>query len=262
MPFAQKILLNVPPLILGAIIVATGVLLSIAGLLVVRHFIPHQRLKIHNDVAGFMFGTLGVIYAVLLAFTVIIVWENFDKASENVEKEANCLADLYTDASALGDPFKKEVQKLLYKYGTMVVNIEWETLSRGEISPLVQKVVKDIWGHYVNYLPKTKTEEIFFEESIKHLNELSELRRLRFMESHTGIRPMLWFILVIGGIITIVFTFFFGTENFNAQLIMTILLSMIISLILFTIMEFDYPFTGKAGIQPEPFRQLIVFKQD
>lgn len=260
MSFSQKLLLNLPPIFLGIVIVVSVVVLSIIGLITVRRFIPHQKLKLHNDVAGFMFGTLGVIYAVLLAFTVIIVWENYDKADANVEKEANCLADLYVDAGAFQNPFGKEAQKMFYKYGKAVVYEEWETLGRGEISPHVNKIVNNLWAHYISYLPKNITEEIFFKESVKHLNELGELRRLRFMESHTGINPILWFVLILGGIITIVFTFFFGMENLKAQLVMTTLLAMIISLILFTILEFDYPFTGRAGISPDPFMELLVFK--
>ena len=31
----------------------------------------------HNEVAGFIFATVGVVYAVLLAFVVIVVWEQF-----------------------------------------------------------------------------------------------------------------------------------------------------------------------------------------
>lgn len=260
MPFAQKLLLNIPPLFLGIIIVGFAVVFSICGILIIRRFISHEKLKIHNDVAGFIFGTLGVTYAVLLAFTVIIVWENYDEASANVEKEANCLADLYVDAEAFGDPFKKEVQTLLYEYGKAVANEEWETLSRGEISPHVQQIVKNIWAHYKSYLPKNLTEEVFFKESVSHLNELGELRRLRLMESHTGINPILWFVLIFGGTITIVFTFFFGMQNLKAQLIMTTLLAIIISLILFTILEFDYPFTGNASISSGPFKELLVFK--
>jgi hypothetical protein len=35
-----------------------------------------ERLTSNNEIAGFKFATVGVIYAVLLAFAVIAVWEN------------------------------------------------------------------------------------------------------------------------------------------------------------------------------------------
>lgn len=256
MLFAQKLILNVPPVLLGTIIVLSAVILSVAGLLIMRRFIPHQKLKLHNDVAGFMFGTLGVIYAVLLAFTVIIVWETFDNASSIVEKEASFLADLYRDAEAFQEPFRKEVNNLFLEYGKAIVTDEWKTMSRGEKSRLVQEIQDKIWTHYTSYLPKNLTEEVFFRESVDKLNELCELRRQRLMESLNGVDTILWFVLIVSGIITIVFTFFFGTENLRAQIIMTSLLAIVISLILFTILEFDYPFTGNLSVSPEPFKHL------
>ena len=38
----------------------------------------------HNDVAGFIIAVVGVIYAVLLAFVVIVSWENFSQAESTV----------------------------------------------------------------------------------------------------------------------------------------------------------------------------------
>lgn len=261
MPIEQIAILKIPYYILGSIIVLFTVSLSLSGLFVVRRLISHKRLKPHNDVAGFIFGTMGVIYAVLLAFTVIVVWENYDEASTNVEKEAIYLADIYRDSECLQDPFRSELWKLLKEYGKAIVVEEWRTLSWGEQGRYTQKVQDDIWKLYGKYIPKNETERIFFEESVRKLDDLCELRRLRLMESSAGISHILWFVLVAGGLITICFTFFFGMENLRAQVLMTILLSAIISLILFTILEFDYPFTGNLSISSKPFKQIRLLRE-
>jgi len=256
MHFEQELIYKYSPLFLGSIIVTATVLFSLTGLLVVRRLIHHERLKLHNDVAGFMFSTLGVIYAVLLAFTVIVVWENFDKATSDVQLEANSLADLYRNAEGMQFPFSNEVGILLREYGKAIVNDEWKTQEFGEKSAKVQALQDKIWRLYITYEPKTETDRIFFEESVKVLNDLCKYRRLRLMEAKEGISDILWFVLIVCGIITIVFTFFFGTENLNAQIIMTLLLAITIALILFTILEFDYPFTGNLSVSPEPFKNL------
>jgi hypothetical protein len=66
-------------------------------------------------------------------------------------------------------------------------------------------------------------------------------------------------VLVSGGMITILFTLFFGTENFFAHLIMTSLLSALIGLILFTIMVMDYPFSGSVSVSPEAFKVILQY---
>lgn len=259
MSFTQLLIFNIPPILLGTIIVALSVILSIIGLLIFRRFISAKELKMHNDVAGFVFNTLGVIYAVLLAFTVIVVWESFDKSTSTVESEASCLAALYRDAEAFQPQAKEEIWSLLTGYGKAIVTEEWKTVAKGEKGVETQKAQDALCAYYEKYLPKTKTEEIFFEESVHKLNELCELRRLRLMESRNGIDAILWFVLISCGVITIVFTFFFGMENIRNQIMMTSLLAATIALILFTILEFDYPFTGNLSVSSDPFKRLRMF---
>lgn len=45
-----------------------------------RRFVPGDALAASNEVAGNYLQTLGTIYAVLLAFTVVVVWQQFNDA--------------------------------------------------------------------------------------------------------------------------------------------------------------------------------------
>src|SRR6478752_5628283 len=49
------------------LLVGATVLLSIAGTLLVRRLASVEVLQRHNDVAGFIYAVIGVVYAVLLA---------------------------------------------------------------------------------------------------------------------------------------------------------------------------------------------------
>ena len=71
MPLMQRILLTMPTFALGAIMIFGSIAASAAGLVIVRRCIPIKKLRLHNDVAGFIFTTIGVIYGVILAFLVV-----------------------------------------------------------------------------------------------------------------------------------------------------------------------------------------------
>jgi hypothetical protein len=58
-------------------------------------------LKRGHGIAGPIFSTLGVVYAVLLAFAIIVVWQSFDTTQNNVVREANYYADIYRDSVGL-----------------------------------------------------------------------------------------------------------------------------------------------------------------
>jgi Na+/proline symporter len=68
----------------GFIIIGLGTLLATLGPTVVRHFVDLKRLSANNEIAGFKFATVGVLYAVLLAFAIIVVWQKYSDAETTV----------------------------------------------------------------------------------------------------------------------------------------------------------------------------------
>ena len=259
MPFAQKLLLYIPAIPLGIMVVLLAVGLSMLGLLIVWRLIPRQVLKVHNDLTGAMFEAVALAYTVLLAFVVVISWQDFDKATIHVETQANCLVDIYRGSAAFSQPFKDEVRTRIKEYAQVVVDDEWSLLARAEESMKARAVLKKIWALYTEYEPKTEREKAFFADAIRKLDDLREARRLCIIDAGTGIQPILWFILIAGAVVTIGFTFFFGSDKFMPHMIMAATLAAIIALILFTILSFDYPFTGSICISPEIFKQTINF---
>jgi hypothetical protein len=257
MPLVQRLLLCVPVIPLGAIMVFFLVALSIGGLSIVWRFVPRQMLKAHNDLTAAIFEAIAMAYTVLLAFVVVISWQNFDRAEEHTVKEANCLVGLYSDSAAFVQPFQNDLRSLIKEYVNVVISEEWTALGRGEESVKAIDALRDLWGLYTSYEPKTKKEELFLAESIHKLDDLRDMRRLRIIDSRTGVHPVLWFVLLVGAITTISFTFFFGSDKFLTHAIMASVLSMIIALILLTIVSFDFPFTGSVRIGPETFQEGI-----
>ena len=256
MSFSQQLVANMPSFVLAAIMVAIAVIISVGGMLFVHRFIPHHRLKAHNDITGPIFSTLGVIYAVMLAFMVVIIWQKFDRAGVNVDMEANCIVNLYVDAEPFEESFRQDIRGRIVEYTKAIVD-EWDAMGRGDANLAGGKLIEGLAIAYSAYSPKNETDKIFFKESVHKMNELFSLRIFRLVDARRGLHPLLWFVLIIGGVITIIFTIFFGTESLRAKILMSTLLAILIVLVLFTILEFSFPFTGKASISSEAFEVLL-----
>ncbi len=84
---------------LWVVVIVGGV--SVGGLLVFRKAVSHTRLENANAVSGTMFQLAGVLYAVLVAFMVVVAWEQFGDAEDASEMEAAAIADLLRDSAAL-----------------------------------------------------------------------------------------------------------------------------------------------------------------
>ena len=258
MPFQQWILVNIPTWVIATIMLAVAVGTAVGGVLLVRRFFNVGSLKQHHDVAGPIFSTLGVIYAVLLAFAIVIVWQDFDKTQNDVILEANYYGDIYRDSVGMPEPFRSQLTSAMDDYINAIINDEWKLLAVGQRSMIVQEKSDQIWKMYGDFEPKTDKEKIFLAEILNRANAAGELRRQRIADASTGIHPVLWFVLLFGGIITVAFTFFFGSENLGAQLIMTTLLAVLIVLILFTILIMDFPFSGDLIIPPDAFKLVLM----
>ncbi|CAN5742102.1 hypothetical protein BH20ACT12_BH20ACT12_10660 [soil metagenome] len=113
-------------------------LVALGGLELVQRLVPADSRQQHNDVAGFIYAALGVIYAVLLALVVIAVWEEYRAADETVEQEANALAEIFWLAHRLPEPEGTHLQELAISYAEEVVDNEWPLMEQGQAPLMTQ----------------------------------------------------------------------------------------------------------------------------
>jgi len=69
---------------------------------------------------------------------------------------------------------------------------------------------------------------------------------------------VLWFVLIVGGLITLGYPAFFAASNVGAQVLMTAALAALVALSLLLALAFDFPFTGTPHISREPFADALV----
>jgi hypothetical protein len=87
-------LTSLPLWLPGVMVVGLGTLLAMLGPALVRRHVDVKRLAANNEIAGFKFATIGVLYAVLLAFAIIVVWGKFSDAEVDVVQEAGAAENL------------------------------------------------------------------------------------------------------------------------------------------------------------------------
>src|SRR5918994_1097280 len=117
--------------VLGVLVVGGACLAAVAGLESVQRLVPYEKRQEHNDVAGFLYAVVGVIFAVLLALLVIAVWEHYQKANETVESEANGVADIAWLAHQLPEPERHVLQEDARSCAQEVVDTEWPLIEPG-----------------------------------------------------------------------------------------------------------------------------------
>ncbi len=241
-------LLILPQWLAVSSLVVIAISFSIIGFLMVHRFVPVKIRQIHNDVAGFVFATLGVTYGVLLAFVVIVVWEQFNDANANVENESSSVIVLYKNIVTYPDKTASDAMRDgLLKYASQAVEeqdpVHAEQLSSGPITTMNQ-----LLALIDGIIPDSRHEQILYTQILANLNDLAKYRNLRYQATHEELPSAIWIGVVVGAIITISFTFLFGTENVWAHIIMMSLLAALIAVVVYVVIEMDHPAMGEVNI--------------
>ena len=256
-------------IIYGVLVIGGICLLSLGGLEVVERLVPAQTRQKHNDVAGFIYAALGVIYAVLIALVVIAVWESFQAANETVEQVARAVAEIAWLGHRLPEPEGTHIQELARSYAEEVVHKEWPLMAQGNQPTLEQEagtpagwdLIDDIRATLHGFEPHTKAEEQLYSEGLDQVGRLGDARRTRLIASEEGVPGILWAVLIFGGIAAVGFTYLFGLESTWAHRRMVVTLAAVIGLVLFSIRALGHPFEGGARIGPG-FFELVLERID
>jgi hypothetical protein len=246
-----------PAWLLGVLIVGACVLSALAGMLLVRRLVPQSALRELNEVAGFIIAVLGVLYAVLLAFVVIAVWEEFEEARVTAEREAHSVAVIWRASQGLPRPVGQRMSELCQEYARTVIEEEWPAMARGEQSPRAWEQLDGLWRAVYELTLRTARDETLFDQIVTQLGKLGGDRRMRLLASRTGVPRAMWLVLISGALLTVAFTYFFGVRSPTAQVLMTAALATIIGLCLFMVAAINYPFTSDVRVQPEAFQMVL-----
>jgi len=245
------------PLWLAAIlIVVLPTAAAMAGPVLIRRRFSLERLTTNNEIAGFKFATVGVIYAVLLAFAVIVVWERFSSAEAAVIQEAGAAVTLYRLAAA-PDPQAATMRGALDHYLEAAIAKDWPQMSAAKSSPEATQALNELYVATLSEAQDGTRPPAVLVAMFHQLDLVTEARRTRLQLAHGIVPTMLWTVLILGGVLTVSFTFFFGTRNLEAQVLMTGVLALIVFMGLLVIVSLNHPFTGAVHIDSEAL-QLVL----
>jgi hypothetical protein len=251
------VLTQMPLWFSGLLLVVIPTALAMAMIFVIRRTTPLELLRENNEVAGFKFAVVGVLYAVLLAFAVIVVWERFSDAEGEVATEAGASATLYRLADGLAPPTGPAIHAAITTYLDSVVGEEWPAMERGNENVGTTRTLDSLYSTVLALQPANDREGVVLHEMLTQLNILTEARRARLVAT-TGIVPgVLWVVLFGGAVVTIGFTFFFGAPNIRAPALMTGILTVLICSGLIVIVAIEHPFSGEVHVSPESIVRVL-----
>jgi hypothetical protein len=252
-------ILALPTWLIGVLLVVVVPALVLLVQWGIRRRWPALAVGEHNDVVGFIIAVVGVIYAVLLGFVVIVTWESFNSAESIVGQEASTLRSIHRESAAFPQETREQIQGLVRQYATEVVNEEWPAMADAEPGdPRVGDVLDELTAAIASVPVSTPAQEEFVGAEAQRLSELVALRSERLDYADRGIPEVLWVALVVGGVVTVGFALLFGLRRAVLHSLMVGSLAALVGVLFFVTLVINYPFAGDVAVEPEPFQRVLT----
>jgi hypothetical protein len=236
-------------------IVIVSLTCSLFFMAAVNYYWPAERRRPHNDLIGWQLSVLGTTYAVMIGFMLYTVWTDFGTADLNAYAEANSLVNLYRLSDGLPPEQNARIKELTRAYGDAVVDHEWAEMARN-ISPTESReITRQMWLSLMSMKGASPNEVTAEDHALYELSNLASYRRIRMVENATRLPTVLWFVLIIGGVVTIASTCMFGASNGALHVLQVAAFSLLISLVLVAIADINRPFQGTVHVSDYAFRR-------
>jgi hypothetical protein len=254
----MRAVLAVPLWILGPLLVVVVPLLAVGVQALVHRRLPVIATGEHNEVAGFLIAVVGVMYAVILAFCVIVTWERFNEAQVNVEVEASELRVVLEQAGGLPPEARAPMRDLAVSYADEVATVEWDAMQDGSESRKAFRTLIEMYSTLNKVETASGTQEVFLAATLDRLHEVSDSRLRRLDAAGEGIPDALWAAIIIGGLLTVGFALLFGAPNKQLHYIMIWGFTAVVMVQIFVILVMNYPFAGSVTVSPDAFEAIVV----
>lgn len=229
---------------------------SVVGLYIVRRLVPLDRLQKNHEVAGVTFGVLGAFYGLVLAFVIVAAWERYNQANTDALDEATALESLYDLGKAFSEPMRSRLDSVVLEYVHRVIEEEWPKMADRSFQG--GKVgAQELWATVLAYHTADSREQLLIDKSIDELEIISRSRSQRFLFYEDDLPSVVWMVIYLGCLMTIGFSYFFGSSVFRAQVIMCGFFSFLLGLTILAILELAHPYQGVVTISNQPFRYAL-----
>ncbi len=244
----------------GLIIIGGSTIIANVGMVLVRKKISRATLEACHEVGGILLAIVGTLYAILLGLIVVDAQSKVDQARQMAIAEANSLSNVYHYTRPFSQPAKQKIRDCLYEYARVVSDEDWAMIEAGKRKEGSIPEYRALWRSITDYNPKEQNEQQCFSAMLGSMQQLSDARRFRMVASKSGLSPILWSVLIVGGILIVLFTYFFFLESLLSQLLMTTFVVIFLSLNVFLVYLYQNPYREELGVKKAGFGYSFNFQ--
>ena len=252
-------------ILIGAVVVAIVVALTVTAMLLVRRRAPEGSRFVDGDRASGVFGVLATGFSVLLGFIVFLAFTTYDQARAGAEAESVVVAQQLQTAQFFSEPTRTELTGELVCYARNVAGVEWQEMEDGTLGDRVNPWGVAMFQTVRDLEPADGAEQSAYDRWMDQTMARQEARNDR-VHAVGGIVPStLWIALLVISAVIFVYLLFFAdsAEGAVTQGVLMGSVSATITILLLLIVFFDQPYNGGLGsLQPDSMERALTIMDD
>ena len=254
-----RTLLNTVPI---TVIMVAAVCLTVAvmalAVWLVRRTVPATRDGFHAEISAPMLGVVAAVFGLLLAFVIIIAYQNFLEADDNASREAAALSSIVRDSAAFPEPGGSNVRRAVGAYVRSVVEDEFPQMREGTDSDVARGTLDDVFAAFRTVEPTTPEQTAFYDDAVRQLNETLDARRNRIESAVGGLPWDIAALILFSSLVVVAYSVLVGSPNYWFHLLGPAAIASVVAVALVVLVDLSYPFSGDFAIPPDDFQTGVL----
>jgi len=251
-------LFNLPVLGMGIVILGAIYLFTAAIYLLVTKLAVGERLKAFKAITPGILPPLSVVFALLVAFLASQVWNDADRASASVNREASALRAVVLLASQFPGETETHLRGLIHDYIQDAANQEWPDMARHHVTlTIAPPKLAEALRLALSLTPKGEGQVIGQREMVAAFQNALDARRQRIVLSESSINWVKWTVLLIQAGLTLLTIAMVHCVNHLANRIVLGIFATGVGVAIWLIAANTRPFAGDISVKPNLLLQVM-----
>ncbi len=249
---------NLPVAMMAAVIFGVTYLAAAAICAIVLVLAKGERARGFKAVSPGMLPPMGIFFALFVAFTAAQVWNDNDRASAAVNREASALRAVLLLAANLPEDLQARLRDLTHRHIDEAVTQEWPAMAnQTQTLSITPRALAQALQLTLAVSPTAQGEQIAQREIAAQLEAAADARRQRILISRSQVSFVKWSCLFVQAVCALLAIAFVHSDNRLAATVTMGMFATGVAASLVLIAAYDRPFVGELAVGPAPLRQVM-----
>jgi Protein of unknown function (DUF4239) len=218
-----------------------------------------ERGRAFKGVSPGMLSPLGILFALFIAFTASQVWNDNDRASAAVNREASALRAVLVLAAAFPGEQEAALRTLVHRHIDEAASREWPMMATqtATLTATSQPLIEALHA-VLAIVPGNQGQQTAQAEIVTALEAALAARRERILISHYQVGPLKWLCLFAQALGLLLVIALVHCDNRLTVAISVGVMATGIATSVLLIVAYDRPFVGQLAVGPGPLLQVLA----